>query len=626
MRLKKLVPLFLTASLALSSLTGCSTASSVGNEAGTSLDDSKKVAVNKNDPFYKNAQAGIFRIAGGFDPPETAHGNVWSAGSLSSCADFIHEKLFDYVPLPEKTYMPVLGTSFEEEGNVITIHLREGVNWSDGTPFTSKDVVSTFHLGFIGGWLIWDYLESIEAVDDYTVVATFKTTNAITTQLLTNSTMNSPYHIYKEWADQAATIVANRKPGTDDKKYDEATTSAIEKLRESLYAFKPDILSTVGTGPFTLTNLTSSQATLKKSDTYWNPNNIKMNEVHILRTSSLEAQLNLIMSSGYDMENLGLSPDVHQQVLKDNPNMRVILGADLGQPSLQFNTRIAPMDNILVRQAIHHLIDRESLLYIAEPGSEAADLTSSGMIPLMRDEFLSKEFLDTLTVYNHDTSKAEELLLQAGWTRNDQGTWVDENGQIPEIEFATTNSYPTFFLCADAIVNQLNEFGIKATLKSMEASSYWKYLQEQGGMMSISMRPGSPNYGEPWEVYRSFFLDGAGDMGFVSLADNRAGNKDIILELSDGSKVEVLPLVNELLTTPDPERKTELTEFLAKTVNELSVFMPLLTKYIPQKIYNPFLTGYPEDSTDVLWYGSGATKVAARLIREGKLYYEIPSE
>lgn len=619
MKLRKLVPLFLATSLALGSLAGCSPSSGTPSN-GT------KPSVSKNDPFFKNAQAEIFRIAGGFDPPETAHGNVWSAGSLGDIGNFVHERLFDYIPLPEKTYMPVLGTSFEQDGNIITIKLREGVNWSDGTPFTSKDVVATFNLGFIGGWLVWDYLESIEATDDHTVVATFKTTNAITTQLLTNVTMNSPYHIYGEWADQAAAIVANRKPGAGDKKYDQATTTATEKVRESLHAFKPEILSSIGTGPFTLTNLTSSQATLKKSDKYWNPENIKMNQVHILRTSSLEAQLNLIMSSGYDMENLGLSPDVHQQVLKDNPNMRVILGADLGQPSLQFNIRVAPMDNILVRQAIHHVIDRDSLLYIAEPGSEPADLTSSGMIPAMRDEFLSKEFLDTLTVYNNDKEKAESLLTQAGWKRNDKGLWTDETGKIPELEFATTNSYPTFFLCADAIVNQLNEFGFKATLKSMEASAYWKYLQEQGSMMSISMRPGTPNYGEPWEIYRAFFIDGAADMGFTTLADKKAGIKDVVLNLPDGTTLDTIPLVTELLDSPDQARKIEVTEYLAKTLNELSAFMPLVTKYIPQKIYNPYLTGFPEDNTAIEWYGSGATKVAARLIREGQLYYELPSE
>ncbi|MGL5676128.1 MAG: ABC transporter substrate-binding protein, partial [Cellulosilyticaceae bacterium] len=459
MNFKKLASLVLATSLALGAFTGCAS----GSGSTTSPDGTVKV--DKKSPYYKAAEAKIFRVAGGYEPPETAHANVWASGSVGNIGDFAHEKLFDYIPLPEQTYMPVLGESFSQEGNVITIKLREGVTWNDGTPFTSQDVITTFNLGFIGGWIVWDHLESIEATDEYTVVATLKAPNAITTQLVTNVVINSPYHIYKEWADQAAEVVANRKPGTDGKKYDEATNEAVSKVRDSLHAYKPEVKELVGTGPFVLTNLTTSEAVMTKNDKYWNPDNIHMDEVRLVRTTSLESQLNLIMSQGFDMENLGLSPDVHTQVVKDNPGMRIVLGADLGQPSLQFNMKIAPMDNKLIRQAIHHVINRESLLLIAEPGSEPADLTSSGMIPAMRDGFLSKEFQDSLIVYNNDTAKAEELLTQAGWARNKDGIWADETGKVVELEFATASSFPTFFLCADAIVNQLNEFGLKTQLK-----------------------------------------------------------------------------------------------------------------------------------------------------------------
>ncbi|MGL4798789.1 MAG: ABC transporter substrate-binding protein [Cellulosilyticaceae bacterium] len=612
MKLKRLTALLVASTLVATALTACAGGGSA--------------KVNKNDPYYKNAEAGIFRIAGGYEPPEVAHANVWVPGSagtiLGNTADFIHEKLFDYIPLPEKTYLPVLGESFTEEGNVITMKLRQGVTWNDGTPFTSKDVLATFNLGFIHNWVVWDHLESIEAPDDHTVVVTLKEPNAITTQLVTNVVINSPYHLYKEWADQATTIVANRKPGTDTK-YDKATTDASVALRDSLHKFTPEVTSVVGTGPFKIKNLTTSEGVLVKNDKYWNTDQVKMNEVRIMRTSSLEAQMNLIMSKGYDWENLGLSPDVHAQVVKDNPGMRVMLGADLGQPSLQFNQRIAPMDNKLVRQAIHHLIDRESLLLIAEPGSEMPDLTSSGMIPAMRDGFLSKSFQDSLTVYNNDDAKAEALLVEAGWSRNAEGIWVDETGKVVELEFTTTSTYPTYFLCADSIVNQMNEFGIKTQLKAMESSAYFKHLQDQGAMMSVSMRPGSPNYGEPWEIYRSFFLDGAADLGFTTLAEKKAGITNVTLELDGGTKVDTASILHEMLVTKDDARKVELTEYFAKLLNDQSYFVPLVTKYIPQKVYNPYLTGFSDDMADPMWYGGGATRVAARLIREGKLYYDL---
>lgn len=610
MKLKKVIALSLCAAMTFSALTACS-------------------GEKDSDVFAEMANSKTFRIAGAYEPPETAHGNTWATGgvgSTSSITDFAFEKMFDFVPIPEKTYMPVLGESFTEEGNVITIKLRQGVKWNDGTPFTSKDVIATFNLGFINNQVYWDHLEKIEAPDDYTVVATLKQANSITTQLITNVLINTPYHIYGEWSDAAAEIIATRKDGEGSDKYDKATADKMMDLRESSHAFKPEVSEVVGTGPFKPGNMTTAEAILEPNEHYWNPENIHMEEIRIVRSTSLESQMNIMISHGYDMENLGLSPDVHKQVINENPDLRIMLGADLGQPSLQFNMKIAPMDNKDVRQAIHHLIDREVLMLIAEPGSEPADLTSSGMIPSMRDEYLSEEFLDTLTVYNNDVEKAEELFIKAGWSRNDEGNWVDETGKLVELEFATASVYPTFFLCADTIVNQLNEFGIKTQLKAMEASAYWKYLQEQGSMMSISMRPGSPNYGEPWEIYRSFFVDGAADLGFLTLIEKKENMTDIILTLEDGTIIDTKELLTELLNTSDVARKTEITEQFATIVNEMSPFMPLVTKYIPQKMHNPYLTGFPEDIEDPMWHGGGATKVAARLIREGQLRYEVPQE
>ncbi|MEG0847945.1 MAG: ABC transporter substrate-binding protein [Niameybacter sp.] len=602
MKLKKLACLSLAALMTVGTLAGCG-----GNK----------------DVFLERAEAGIFKTTASYDPPETLHANVWASSGMGTIAGFAHERLFDYIPLPEKTYIPVLGESFTEEGNTLTMKIREGVLWSDGTPFTSQDVIAYFDIAFMTNQLVWTYLDDVKATGDYTLEFTFPTTNAITTQLVTNIVMNTPYHIYKEWADQAATLRAESKRG-DDGKWDHADER--QALKENLFEFKPDALTLVGTGPFLPTNITSSQSILKKNASYWGAETIKFNEIHLERFTNLESYLNLIMAEGYDYETQGMSPDVYQQVLKENPEMRVILAADLGQPSLQFNMRVAPIDNVLVRQAVQHVVDRDSLMLIAEPGSEAADLTSSGMVPPMRDTYLSEEFLSTLTVYNGDKDKAEELLIQNGWSRNADNKWVDETGKLVKLEMATASAYPTFFLCADAIVNQLNEFGLTATLKAMDTSAYWKYLGDGDAMMSVGMRPGSPNYGEPWEIYRSFFIDGAADMGFVAPEEKKAGLTNVIMTLPDGSTVDTGAILTELLNTEDDARKVELTEEFASMLNELASFMPLVTKYIPNKIYNPYLTGFPTDQNDIIWFGADSTRIMCRLMREGKLYYDTTAK
>ena len=64
----------------------------------------------------------------------------------------------------------MLGESFEDTEKQTIIHLKKDVKWSDGTPFTSKKhVLCTYYLGFIRNWVMWKYVDKIEAPDDYTV-------------------------------------------------------------------------------------------------------------------------------------------------------------------------------------------------------------------------------------------------------------------------------------------------------------------------------------------------------------------------------------------------------------------------------------------------------------------------
>ena len=82
--------------------------------------------------------------------------------------------------------VPVLATSWESsaDAKTWTFHLRQGVSFHDGTPFTAASVVANFDriagVGFRGSQfynmalrLMYPSLETWEAVDDYTVRLTF---------------------------------------------------------------------------------------------------------------------------------------------------------------------------------------------------------------------------------------------------------------------------------------------------------------------------------------------------------------------------------------------------------------------------------------------------------------------
>ena len=82
---------------------------------------------------------------------------------------------------PDETgdFTGLLASSWENspDGLTWTFHLRENVTWHDGEPFTADDVTFTYDyiqgkaaISPIGaGWYNTAVIESVEALDDYTV-------------------------------------------------------------------------------------------------------------------------------------------------------------------------------------------------------------------------------------------------------------------------------------------------------------------------------------------------------------------------------------------------------------------------------------------------------------------------
>lgn len=92
---------------------------------------------------------------------------------------------------PDGTYLPILAAELPtaENGGIsddlltVTWKLKEGVVWSDGTPFTSDDVVFTWEAASDaanGSTLASDYqlITDVQAPDELTVVVTYSTFNA----------------------------------------------------------------------------------------------------------------------------------------------------------------------------------------------------------------------------------------------------------------------------------------------------------------------------------------------------------------------------------------------------------------------------------------------------------------
>jgi len=122
---------------------------------------------------------GGYLVVGTWDNPKTFNHHVAQETSSTDITYRLHAGLTDVNPITDKVE-PALAKSWEisEDGLEITFHLRQGLQWSDGEPFTADDVVFTFNGVIFNEDVRTDYrdvllvegqLPTCEKVDDYTV-------------------------------------------------------------------------------------------------------------------------------------------------------------------------------------------------------------------------------------------------------------------------------------------------------------------------------------------------------------------------------------------------------------------------------------------------------------------------
>ena len=106
-----------------------------------------------------------------------------------------------------------------EDGKSVTWKLKQGVKWSDGQLFTAQDVVFTHQflsnpkVGAVSAGT-YQVVESVEAIDDYTVKVNFKEVNpAWSLVFVGGEGMILPKHVYENYSGaNAREAPANLKP------------------------------------------------------------------------------------------------------------------------------------------------------------------------------------------------------------------------------------------------------------------------------------------------------------------------------------------------------------------------------------------------------------------------------
>ncbi|HEX6288712.1 MAG TPA: ABC transporter substrate-binding protein [Herpetosiphonaceae bacterium] len=377
---------------------------------------------------------------------------------------------------------------------ILTVKLRPGLRWSDGSPLTAQDLVGTYDLSWATQNGTWDVLNEVVARDDTTVEFQLTTPSLSALRLLLRSYVPAPRSQYARWMDQARTLRQQRR----DPERDE-----VKRLVDDLYAFKPD--EAVVYGPYQLdtTSITEAQLQLVK-----NPSGHRADQVGFERLivyyGETAASVPLMLAGELDYSTHAYTPS-DLAAFAQLPNVQIIRGPTGTGPGLWFNQAVAPLSRKEVRQALAYVIDRQENARVALGDAAQPIVKLAGFPDEAVDQWLSKDAAAQLNTYPKDLRKAEALLSGIGFTRGADGAWLDDHGQPLAFEIAVPADFADWLSAAENAAQQLTAFGLKTTVRGYQSAE--RADIQKAGRYQILMDLGTyyiPPY--PFASYR-YMLD-----------------------------------------------------------------------------------------------------------------------
>ena len=400
---------------------------------------------------------------------------------------------------PEGEWHPAAADSWElsEDGRTWTFHLRQDAMWSDGVPVTADDWVYSFRryldpeMANVYAWFLFD-LENGDAynkgevdveelgvlkIDDYTFSLTTK--------------VPIPYYMFKiNW--HAAPVPRHMvEEHGDDWANDPATAPSNGPYRIAEWNRGKNVIFTPNphyTGRYPATFEQRIQVIIPE---------VGAPRLQMYQAGDIDGGVGV---TGDDLVQVLADPQLSKEAYISVQNRGVYI---------YMNQRTPPFDNILVRQAFAHAVDRTALCDSVMRGT---------CIPA--HGFLPKDFPcernddpELIAFQNFDPEVAADLLAQAGYPGGEG---------FPELTIYTKEG--EFIREAEAIQRMLaDNLGVKITPQNVERALYVD--QMRNGELKVALNRWGADFIDPsnfvdwWDDPAASYFTGWTDEEYRNLID-----------------------------------------------------------------------------------------------------------
>lgn len=297
-----------------------------------------------------------------------------TAGAAAAIKEVTYANVFEGLTRVEAdgSIKPCLAKSWEatDGGKVWTYHLQSGVTFQDGTPFSAQDVKFSY-----------DRARGPDSPNaqkpKYAEIASVDVIDPLTVRF-TLTAPDGNFNILTSIGDAA--IVSAKSVATD--------------------ATDP-----IGTGPFKFVDwVKGDHIDLAAYPGYWGTKP-KLAKVTFKFISDPNAAFAAVMSGDVDAYPEFPAPETLAQ-FKGNPEFQVLVGNTEGETILSINNRNAPLNNVKVREAIAHAINRKDII----DGAMFGYGTPIGTHFPPQDP----DYVDLTALSNYDPALSKKLLAEAG--------------------------------------------------------------------------------------------------------------------------------------------------------------------------------------------------------------------